>query len=280
MSLAERVAAARIVAERPPRILTLDIERIPGRARVKHRGLTIEGDFWDLSGWKHTIGYRIHPDDVLEWPRTICAAWRWYGTRRVEFAAEWLSDRKTFLGQCWDLFDEAEIVVGHNMAGFDAKKLSGEWWADLGLTPPSPYKVVDTLKVARSRFSLESNTLQALLTRRGLAGKTDKYSIEMARAAVAGDRKAQRQIRAYNAGDIHASELLYDDVRGWIPGHPHIGLYSGEEESCPNCGSLDLEPHGWAHTAVTAYAGYRCSNCGAPCRRTHIKARTTTRPVR
>ena len=58
------------------RVVTLDIERIPGRARVKHRGLTIEGEFWDLSGWKHTIGRRIHADDVLEWPRTICAAWK------------------------------------------------------------------------------------------------------------------------------------------------------------------------------------------------------------
>src|SRR5699024_5736596 len=32
------------------RVVTLDIERIPGRARVKHRGLTIEGEFWDLNG--------------------------------------------------------------------------------------------------------------------------------------------------------------------------------------------------------------------------------------
>ena len=71
------------------RVVTLDIERIPGRARVKHRGLTIEGEFWDLNGWKHTIGRRIHADDVLEWPRTICAAWRWYGEEEVHFAAEW-----------------------------------------------------------------------------------------------------------------------------------------------------------------------------------------------
>ena len=167
MSLAERYEAARVVGPTPPKILTLDIERLPGRAKVQHRGLTIEGDFWDLSGWKHTLGYRIHPDNVLEWPRTICLAWRWYGGKRVEFAAEWLTDHETMLRKAWDLFHTADIVVGHNMAGFDAKKLAGEWWANYGLGPPSPYKVVDTLKVARARFSLESNTLDALLTRRG-----------------------------------------------------------------------------------------------------------------
>src|SRR5690625_7237828 len=58
--------APRIAPTVNARVVTLDIERIPGRARVKHRGLTIEGEFWDLSGWKHTIGRRIHADDVLE----------------------------------------------------------------------------------------------------------------------------------------------------------------------------------------------------------------------
>src|SRR5699024_6090823 len=85
-TLGDRMTAHRLNHIQPliapnvdPRVVTLDIERIPGRARVKHRGLTIEGEFWDLNGWKHTIGRRIHPDDVTEWPRTICAAWRWYG---------------------------------------------------------------------------------------------------------------------------------------------------------------------------------------------------------
>src|SRR5690606_41248478 len=63
-------------------VLVHDIERVPGVARVQHRGLVIEGDFWDLGSWKDTIRRRIHPDDVIEWPRTICAAWNWYGQER------------------------------------------------------------------------------------------------------------------------------------------------------------------------------------------------------
>ena len=53
------------------RILVADIERLPGYAKVQHRGLTVEGSFWDLNSFKHTIGRRIHPDDVVSWPRTI-----------------------------------------------------------------------------------------------------------------------------------------------------------------------------------------------------------------
>ena len=69
------------------RILIADIERLPGYAKVQHRGLTVEGPFWDLNSFKHTIGRRIHPDDVLEWPRTICAAGRFYGDKETMYAA-------------------------------------------------------------------------------------------------------------------------------------------------------------------------------------------------
>ena len=60
------------------RVVTLDIERIPGRVRTQHRGFTIEGDVWDLNALKDITRRRIHADDMIEWPRTICAAWKWY----------------------------------------------------------------------------------------------------------------------------------------------------------------------------------------------------------
>lgn len=266
MTLAAQYAA-RIVAERPPAILTLDIERLPGLAAV---------NFWGLGDYKHR---RIHADDVLEWPRTICLAWRWYGRKRVEFAAEWQAEgREGMLRTAWGLFDRADIIVGHNVERFDAKHLVAEWMT-LGLTPPAPWKSVDTLKVARARAAFESNTLDALCKRLGEDGKTDRYSVDLAREACAGSLSAQRQIRAYNCGDVVASENLYDRVRPWIPNHPHIGLWTGDEDGCGHCGG-ELKASDWARTAVTAYARYRCENCGAWYRRTDIKARTATRPAR
>src|SRR5699024_10537563 len=171
------------------RVVTLDIERIPGRARVKHRGLTIEGDFWDLNGWKHTIGSRMHADDVLEWPRTICAAWRWYGAEGGHFAAAWevggsqevmrtlwdvhwgaaereVGGNKEFMRQPWDVYSDADVTAGHNMQSFDGPMIASGW-AEYGWAPPSPVKVIDTLRVARQRFAFESNTLDALAKRLG-----------------------------------------------------------------------------------------------------------------
>jgi len=257
-----------VVSKTPPKILTLDIERFKGRAEI---------EFWDLSDYKHR---RIHPSDVTEWPRTICAAWRWYGGKRVEFAAEWENaGRDGMLKRLWDCYHQADIIVGHNVQAFDTKKLRSEWLL-MGLGPPSPSKYVDTLKVFRSVFGLESNTLDSILTRLGLQGKTDRYDVETARLALGGNKAAQRRLRAYNVGDIEASELLYDRIRPWIPSHPNIGLWSGEDRVCPNCGSEELEASGWARTALTAYAQYLCQGCGTWLRANHVKARVGLRPVR
>jgi hypothetical protein len=267
MSLEAKFAAPRIVATIAPKILTLDIERVKGTAAVA---------FWDLGEYKNR---RIHADDVTSWPRTICLAWRWYGAKRVEFAAEWLDGGyEGMLRQAWELYNEADIVVGHNLQGFDTKKLSGEW-KTIGLPKPSPWKTIDTLKVARSQFGFESNTLDAILTRLNIQGKTDKYNHDVAMLACSGDKAAQTKLRRYNQGDIVASEALYDAVRGWIPNHPHIGLWSGDGDCCGSCGG-ELKANDWCYTAVTAYAQYCCTNCGAWYRRNDIKSRVTTRPAR
>jgi hypothetical protein len=264
VTLAERVAPVTTKA----RVLILDIERAQGKAEVP---------FWDLGDLKDR---RIHPDHVVEWPRTICAAWRWYGQKRTHFTAEWLDGgREAMLRACWDAYHRADIVVGHNIVGFDTKKLKSEWWL-LGLKPPSPWRSVDTLKVARREFGLESNTLNALCVRLGIQGKTDRYSVDLANRALAGVKTAQAQLRRYNMGDIDATEGLYEALRGWDGTHPHLGLYDDQERSCSQCGSTDLEADGLTRTALTTYGQYHCRNCGAWSRNNFKRGLTTMRAAR
>lgn len=260
------------------RVLTLDIERIPGRASVQHRGFTIEGDIWDLNALKPMIGRRIHADDVIEWPRTICAAWKFYDETDVHFAAEWeVGGYDAFMRTVWDAFDQADIIVGHNMGGFDEKHLMAGW-AEMGLPAPSPYKIIDTLKVARRVFGFESNTLDALNKRLGVEAKTDKYSVAVARAAVGGDREAQEQLASYNRGDIIASEALYDRLRPYAKGLPHMGMWTDEPTACPNCGTPMTATGKTIHTLVQQYDGYACPSCGTHGRgTTKLKSPTRTR---
>lgn len=261
MSLTERLSPRLNVTT--PNVLTLDIERLPGRAIHQHRGLTIEGDFWDLNSWKHTLGYRIPPDSVIEWPRTICGAWGWYGVKRTEFASEWGDGREAMLRRMWDAYDQADVVYGHNVDRFDTKNLNAEWLV-LGLSPPSPFKILDTLKEARKTFGFESNTLASLTERLDVETKTDKYSIEVARDACAGHKPSQRRIKAYNVGDRVASEAFVNRLRGWIPSHPHdlVGRID-DRPTCNQCWGDNLEPNGIKLAQQITYKLYRCRDCGA-----------------
>jgi hypothetical protein len=245
------------IAARAPKlagqnVLILDIERMKGSATI---------EFWDLGDFKNR---RIHADDVTLWPRTICAAWAWYGDDRVGFSAEWgKPGREGMLTRLWSLYDKAQIVVGHNIKGFDTKKLKAEW-AAIGLTPPSPFKQVDTLTIARREFGFESNTLDSLCKRFGITAKDGRYDVEVARAALGGCREAQRTLKSYNCGDIAATLGLYDHVRPWDKTHPHsvIGM-SDDRPTCHACWGDDLELNGFTLANLILYRLYRCRACGA-----------------
>lgn len=249
-------------------VLVLDIERMKGQASV---------EFWSLSDFKNR---RIHADDVTAWPRTICAAWAWYDKARYEFASEWDDGAEGMLRRIWEAFDRAQVVVGHNMAGFDIKHLR-TGWRDLGLPPPSPVKVVDTLRIARREFGDESKTLDALCRRLGIEAKTDRYDVEVARAALAGNRSAQKRIKAYNLGDIAASIGLYDALRPWDPTHPHnIAGTKDDRATCNSCWGDNLEPNGVKLASQIVYRLFRCLDCGANVQGTRHSRAGITRGAR
>ena len=261
--------------------LTIDIERLPGQVSVQHRGFTIDGPVWDLNALKHVIGRRIHADDVIEWPRTICAAARWYGEEDVMFAAEWeVGGYDAFMRQVWSWVDEADILIGHNMAAFDSKHLMSGW-AEMGLPAPSPFKVIDTLKIARGSLNMESNTLDSLAKRLGVESKSDKYDVRVAQAAVNGDKEAQSILESYNRGDIVASEALFDRLRPYAKGIPHLGMWSDDEMACPSCGHSMTATGRTVHANVQRYEHLHCPNCCSHARGTaRLKNPTRTRSAR
>lgn len=264
MSLAQTVA----LQSPAPNVLTIDIERLPGR---------FAADFWDLNAFKNR---RIHPDMVTEWPRTICVAWQFYGTKRVEFASEWDDGREGMLQRVWEAYDRADVIYGHNVDRFDTRNLNSEWLT-LGLNPPSPSKILDTLKEARKTFGFESNTLASLTQRLGIDTKTDKYTIEMARSAVVGSTIHQRQLKAYNVGDIHASREFVDRLRGWIPSHPHNLIGTADDRpTCNQCWGDRLERNGTKLAQQIVYTLWRCSDCGANVQGTRHSRAAITRGAR
>lgn len=263
--LAQKIAT--IAAQSELKVLVIDVERIKGHfrwpAEDRFDTLTIEGDFWSLSDYKHKFG-RVPYQHVTDWPRTICAAWRWLGDKHIRFAAEWeAGGPAAFAETIRDAMDQADIVTGHYVNGADRKWLNS-LFRDHGLRFPSPYKVVDTLAVARRELGDESMTLGALCTRWGIPTKQGSYNPVVARAAVEGDRKAQRELKLYNCADVEASTGLYVVQLPLTKGHPHVapGLAaSSDHPLCPRCGSSKTERNGTWTPGVYVYARYLCQSC-------------------
>lgn len=260
MSLAAAVEAA--AKERELKTLVVDVERLKGRFRWDDRydGLVIEGEFWSLGDYKRKLG-RIPHTAVTQWPRTICASWRWVGEKRIGFAAEWDDGPEAFAQTMRDLLDEADIITGHYVNGADRKWLNS-LFRDHHINWPSPYKVIDTLAIARRDLGDESMTLDALCQRFGIPTKSGKYDPVVARAACEGDRKAQREITAYNKGDVEASTGLYFMTLPLAHGHPHVAPAKGMTElRCPRCSSRDVHRAGSWTPGTYIYERFRCDAC-------------------
>ncbi len=60
-------------------------------------------------------------------------------------------DDKRVVKSIYKLLDEADIVIGHNGDRFDLRKLRWRFISH-DMPPPSPFKIIDTLKVARREF--------------------------------------------------------------------------------------------------------------------------------
>lgn len=235
----------RVRIKDPSKILILDIERLPGLARV----------------WEPRTKY-IGPRNFVEWPRLLCWAARWYGQKDFLFEAEW-SDREAMIQKMWILYDEAEVICSYNGQNFDNRHLRSEWLM-AGLRPPRPWKDVDLYKVVK-QFGFESKSLDSVSRRLGRPGKALSYSMDLAHAAADGNIRAQNRLKRYNQGDVELTEWLYDRLRGWIPNHPFIGEHgpdAGDTVRCNQCGSTKLIRQPSKYRAVVIdYNLLRCSNC-------------------
>ena len=243
MSLAAQVE--RTERMKAAKILVVDIERLPGLARV----------------WDQRTKF-VHINNFTRLPTLLCFAAKWHGQKTVEFHAAW-DDPQGMVERAWELYNQADIVVTYNGIRFDNRHLKSEWLV-AGMPPPRPWKDVDLFNVNRQTFGFESKSLQHLCYRLGLDLKSGHYDAVMAERCMDGDERAQRTMKRYNVGDVRITEQAYDRLRGWMPGHPHMGqIDEHQRPTCNQCGSEDLTRSGVKRAVQIDYALYRCNNCGA-----------------
>lgn len=223
--------------------------------------------------WQPKVDY-IPPSMNVDKGGIMCFAAKWYGSPKVMFHADWDDGGyEEMIHEAWRLLESSDIVVTYNGVGFDCK-LFNRAFVELGLGPPTPWKDVDLIKAARSRFRFPYNSLNEVCRDLGLELKLDHEGFLLWVGCMEGDEKARRKMARYAKRDVVVSEQLFDVLRPWCK-HPNINLYRGVTVSgCHACGSDRLEAAGWYYTSSRAYSQFRCTTCGAisratQCDRTH-----------
>ena len=200
----------------------------------------------------------------------LCFSAKWLGKK--EMISESLPESKSYkknpecdkeiMLKMWDLLDEASIVVAHNGKKFDIKKINARFIYH-GLTPPSPYKVVDTLLEARRHFAFTSNRLGDIGQFLKVGKKMNTGGFQLWKDCLNGDEKAWRKMVKYCQRDVRLLEKIYLKLRPYMKQHPNLGIFLDKDRPCcPKCGSNNIQYRGYAVTNVSKFRRFQCQKCG------------------
>lgn len=211
--------------------------------------------------------------EVEQYPYIMCFSYRWLHEKKVhsvaltDFPARFKKDQTDDLDVVkilHRLLDEADVVIAHNANGFD-NKVSNARFLVHNLAPPSPFKTVDTLTVARSKARFSSNKLDLLGQQLHLGRKTAETHGSLWKACVNGDLRAWAKMVKYCEQDVKLLVELYYRFLPYISNHPNMGMLSQREDVCPKCGSKRLHGRGTRSTNTMTYHRFQCRDCKGWC---------------
>lgn len=209
---------------------------------------------------------------IQDW-QILTISWKWMGERKVhvlgqddfkDYKPGKLND-KSLMGAIRDLFDQADVVIAHNGDKFDQRKSNTRTIIN-NLDPPSPYRSIDTRKVAKKYFGFTSNKLDDLGEFLGVGHKLPTGGYALWEGVMAGNDKDWRTMKRYNKQDVVLLEAVYYKLRPWMNNHPALNIMLENPDACPKCGSVDLKRNGLRFTQGGVYQEYQCRNCGGYCR--------------
>mgnify|MGYP001601343803 CR=1 FL=1 len=220
------------------KILLLDIETGPNLAWV-----------WEK-----------YEQDVIAFKKErelLSFAYKWVGDKKVQAHCLHNSTPLRLTKKLWELFNEADVIVAHNGDSFDIK-MANAFFAHLGLKPPSPYKTIDTLKIARNKFRFNSNKLNDLGKYLNLGEKVDTGGFKLWLGCLEGSPISWKKMVQYNKRDVELLEKVYLVLMPW--GTTSI---STDGFKCPSCGSQRVQRRGWGIVGrMFKKQRYQCVSCG------------------
>jgi len=170
-------------------------------------------------------------------------------------------DKKVIKG-LWNLLDECDIAIAHNLKSFDKKKANTRFIIN-GLKPPSHYQMIDTLSVARTEFKFTSNKLEYLAKKLCVTEKIDTGGFDLWIGCENGIKKDWDKMQKYCDTDVLALEDVYLKQRPYIKNHPYIPSLDNIA-ICPKaeCKGKGTVKDGLRRRMDGIFQKLRCVGCG------------------
>lgn len=231
-----------VIVKKGPRVLIYDIETAP-----------LLGYCWSL--WDNNIGLnQIHSDwHVLSW------AAKWMGEEDVYYEDQRnvknVEDDKELLQGIWKLLDECDFVITQNGKKFDQKKLNARFIIH-GMKPPSTYRHIDVLQIAKAQFGFTSNKLEymtkTLCKKYKKSGHAKFSGFELWSECLRGNIEAWSEMENYNILDILSLEELYSIISPWDGKLPNFAVYDDEPSN-----NDEWVKEGFVYSNLGKYDRYR-----------------------
>lgn len=208
----------------------------------------------------------IDPSSILQERYIICAAWRWEGESAIHTVSV-LDDPKRYKKNPHDdthvvktlreVIAQADTIVAHNGDSFDKRYVDTRILVH-GFDPLPPINSVDTYKVAKSKFMLNSNKLDYIGKLLGVGQKV-KTSPGLWMRVLNGDADAVKEMVKYNKQDVVLLQNVYEKLRPYATTQLSRELFG--ISGCPRCGSSKIQARG-IHRAITrTYQRWQCQSC-------------------
>lgn len=200
----------------------------------------------------------------------ICISWKWlhhpetYAMAQCDtkgYKAGKLND-KELVKALWELLDKALVVIAHNGDRFDVKVANARF-TFYNLPPPSPYRTIDTKKVAKRIGMFPSNKLGDLGPYFGQGEKIETGGFGLWEECMAGKASAWKKMKLYNKQDVILLEKVYIHLLPWITNHPNLNVLLDTERNCKNCGGHKVHKRGFNVTQTGKRQNFQCRECGA-----------------
>lgn len=233
------------------KVLFFDIETAPLLARIWH----------PAQRW-------VSPEQMAHDSFMLTWAAKWLDGKKV------MSDRLTsteareqndsrIVQSLADLVREADIIVAHNINGFDLPRLNSRV-AMNKQEPLGPKQTIDTLTLSRKHFGFAYNKLDWLAEQFGVGKKIDT-DMELWNRAYMGEVKALKEMERYNKHDVVLLEGIFHYMKPYV--QRLTRLFDADHEDqwlCTYCGSEgvnNFQRRGYYRTQISTFPKVQCKVC-------------------